>query len=143
MIKLPRTRRALALSTASLALAGGSVIGLGGTAHADGTQCGHYTTTHNAYVNICLTIHQGSWPQATLSYYVNSQSASTDERIYVELDGCGGRGPVDFNDEQNGQRVWNYHIDGYCPSGFSNWDGYSKATESGSPVGSTNTGWFS
>ncbi|MEU5434863.1 hypothetical protein AB0G73_16025 [Streptomyces sp. NPDC020719] len=143
MLKLHKTRRSLALTTAGLALAGGSVIGLGGTAHADGTSCAHYTTKYHAYVSICLTISQGSRPQADLSYYVDSRSASTDERVYVVLSGCGSSASSDFNDEQNGQRVWNYHLTGECPSGFSYWDGYSKATETGNITGSVNTGWFS
>ncbi|WP_330334494.1 hypothetical protein OHS33_35230 [Streptomyces sp. NBC_00536] len=133
----------LAATGTALGLAVSGLM-LGATAaHADGTQCGHYTTKYGAYVSICLTISQGSRPQANLSYYVDSRSASTDEHIYIQLAGCGSSATSDFNDEQNGQRVWNYRITGSCPSGFSNWDGYSYATETGHTTGSTNTGWFS
>ncbi|MEV6012589.1 hypothetical protein AB0M29_38085 [Streptomyces sp. NPDC051976] len=132
----------LAATGAALGLAATGLLFGATAAHANGTRCGHYTTKYGAYVSICLTISQGSSPQADLNYYVDSRSASTDERVYIELAGCGSSATSDFNDELNGQRVWNYHLYGYCATS-SSWDGYSYATETGHTTGSTNTGWFS
>lgn len=131
--RLPATAATMGLAVSGLMF--------GATAaHADGTHCAHYTTQYGAYVSICLTTSQNS-RQADLNYYVDSRGARTDERVYVKLSGCGSSASSDFNDEQNGQRVWNYHLYGSCP-GATYWDGYSYATETGHITGSADTGWW-
>jgi hypothetical protein len=104
MPKLHKTRRVVALTTASLGLATAGIVGLGASSAQAGAPCatgysmyGSYATHFKATVDVCVD-DRGSYGDA-YAYVV--QAGSTDERIYIHIVAGGGATPLySINDYQ-------------------------------------------
>jgi hypothetical protein len=90
MVKIGKTRRAIGLTAATLALAGGTAIGTAGSAHAAGMQttCTPYQSAGNGAwewsLQTCID-EESPWGMVAGSYYVHAPAGATDVRVIYDL----------------------------------------------------------
>lgn len=131
MLKLRKTRRAIAMSAATLALAGGAALGTAGAAHASGS-CAN-VGAYGASASACV---DGG---GSMSLDIYSYGASTDVRVYAwEEDGCGNWHSMgSFLVQPNND----YHY-GYFGTGCGGpYKAIAKMTESGKQVSYDESDW--
>ncbi|MEY9962514.1 hypothetical protein ABIA33_000540 [Streptacidiphilus sp. MAP12-16] len=126
MLKLRKTRRTIALTAATLALAGGATIATAGAAHAD--SCGGYSTSYGASVGVCFS-GSGS-TSGYISWNINTSGSRTDERMYFTLHSNCRSWTWSVNDYQGPDSS---SASAYCSSGGFWASSYS--TESGNRSG--------